>query len=440
MGKERMVKSLRFQRGFAGWVTAGASVIGAGSALGLFGNHNGPSGAENAAANASADATNRSSAMSQDLFDYYKNTYRPLETSLVSDAEKAGSEQMQEEKAAEAGSTVGAAYDNADKARQLQNDQLGIRPDSGNAQEQERMNSIAKAGSVAGAANTAREAERAYGLNAKIAAADVGKNLPSNAISAENGAANASGIAGLNALRSSDILANEAAGVGQLAGAVGSFARNSNFSFPSFGSGSMGVGSGNMDPTAYNNAVNEANTVYADPNGDVGVYKKGGRVRLPRPPSRTHDYLKGGAVSGPGTGTSDSIPVSIEGKPGALSNGEYVMNAKATKKIGLKRLDRMNLKGLPKGSKMKSGVHVEPTTKLANGGISAQTQAAIKRLDDEDDPNATPRAPEAQPEHTSQGVTAPRPMTPAQQEQLRQLILRRPDANRFKSPQGGAYR
>jgi len=29
------------------------------------------------------------------------------------------------------------------------------------------MNSIAKAGSVAGAANTAREAERAYGLNAK---------------------------------------------------------------------------------------------------------------------------------------------------------------------------------------------------------------------------------------------------------------------------------
>jgi len=115
--------------------------------------------------------------------------------------------------------------------------------------------------------------------------------------------------------------------------------------------------------------------------------------------------------------------VSIAGRPGALSNGEYVMNAKATKKIGLKKLDRMNLGGLPKGSKMKNGVHVEPTTKLASGGISAQTQVAIKRLDDEDDPNSVPRAPEAQPERTSQGMTAQRPMSPAQKEQLRQLIL-----------------
>lgn len=52
--------------------------------------------------------------------------------------------------------------------------------------------------------------------------------------------------------------------------------------------------------------------------------------------------------------------MSIDGKPGALSNGEYVLNAKATKKIGLKRLDRMNLAGLPKGAKMKDGAHVEP--------------------------------------------------------------------------------
>jgi len=77
------------------------------------------------------------------------------------------------------------------------------------------------------------------------------------------------------------------------------------------------------------------------------------------------------------------------------------------------------------------------TTKLASGGISAQTQVAIKRLDDEDDPNSVPRAPEAQPERTSQGMTAQRPMSPAQKEQLRQLILRRPDANRFNVPQGG---
>jgi hypothetical protein len=57
--------------------------------------------------------------------------------------------------------------------------------------------------------------------------------------------------------------------------------------------------------------------------------------------------------------------VSIDGRPGAIANGEYVLNAKATRKIGLKRLDRMNLAGLPKGSKMKDGTHVE-------AGVTAQ--------------------------------------------------------------------
>lgn len=46
----------------------------------------------------------------------------------------------------------------------------------------------------------------------------------------------------------------------------------------------------------------------------------------------------GGYVTGPGTGTSDSIPA-------RLSNGEYVMTAKATRRIGVDRLDAMNYAG-----------------------------------------------------------------------------------------------
>lgn len=46
----------------------------------------------------------------------------------------------------------------------------------------------------------------------------------------------------------------------------------------------------------------------------------------------------GGAVFGPGTGTSDSIPA-------MLSNGEYVISAAAVRKLGLPLLDRLNSSG-----------------------------------------------------------------------------------------------
>jgi hypothetical protein len=47
------------------------------------------------------------------------------------------------------------------------------------------------------------------------------------------------------------------------------------------------------------------------------------------------NYQPGGRVSGPGTGTSDSIPA-------MLSNGEYVIRASAVQAIGTPMLDSIN--------------------------------------------------------------------------------------------------
>lgn len=51
---------------------------------------------------------------------------------------------------------------------------------------------------------------------------------------------------------------------------------------------------------------------------------------------------KGGKLKGPGTGTSDSIPASLDGKKGAvaLSTGEYVLPKKMVDAIGVENLDR----------------------------------------------------------------------------------------------------
>lgn len=59
-------------------------------------------------------------------------------------------------------------------------------------------------------------------------------------------------------------------------------------------------------------------------------------------------YATGGYISGPGTGTSDSIPA-------YLSNGEYVINAAAVRKLGRRHLDMLN-----------SGI---PIPRFADGGM-----------------------------------------------------------------------
>lgn len=53
-------------------------------------------------------------------------------------------------------------------------------------------------------------------------------------------------------------------------------------------------------------------------------------------------FATGGYVAGPGTGTSDSIPA-------MLSNGEYVINANAVRRIGVGNLDALNQGRVPSG-------------------------------------------------------------------------------------------
>lgn len=76
-------------------------------------------------------------------------------------------------------------------------------------------------------------------------------------------------------------------------------------------------------------------------------------------------FATGGSVSGPGTGTSDSIPA-------MLSDGEYVMNAKAVHRLGVPFLNGLNtgrLAGLADGGLVGSGgVAVYKAERGSNGG------------------------------------------------------------------------
>lgn len=77
-------------------------------------------------------------------------------------------------------------------------------------------------------------------------------------------------------------------------------------------------------------------------------------------------YATGGYVSGPGSGTSDSIPA-------RLSNGEYVMRASAVKALGIDTLDAMNA-GKATPFSMGGIVGVPTGVSTGNGGGNMNVQ------------------------------------------------------------------
>lgn len=107
---------------------------------------------------------------------------------------------------------------------------------------------------------------------------------------------------------------------------------------------------------------------------------------------------------------ADNIPIKVE-------KDEYVVNAKAVRKHGLKRLDKINEKGLPKELTMKNGRPVRKSkkggsarrTRYQQGGtttdaMSPQQLAAYKVATGDDIRGSAPRA--ATTPTSSQGVRA----------------------------------
>lgn len=94
----------------------------------------------------------------------------------------------------------------------------------------------------------------------------------------------------------------------------------------------------------------------------VSSYFSGGVSATPGTSSYGFHLAEGGHVSGPGSSTSDSIPA-------WLSNGEYVLNASAVRRIGVSNLDAANSGGaVHRAARFATGGYVgaAPATALAS--------------------------------------------------------------------------
>jgi TP901 family phage tail tape measure protein len=158
------------------------------------------------------------------------------------------------------------------------------------------------------------------------------------------------------------------------------------------GSGTGGSGSATFAMVSGLTAAGEKSTIGSKFTDENGVEYKitnvvGGRAYVtptkpvsntpPTPTPQTRNRAMGGFISGPGSGTSDSIPA-------MLSNGEFVFSAKAVKNMGINNIESLHemLKRGPIASRNMGGIMMDPKytiPKMSTGGRVNMAQAGLAR-------------------------------------------------------------
>lgn len=286
----------------------------------------------------------------------YRDLFAPVEERMVKDANEFDSDERKDRMASEAGADVSRSYEGALDSNQRQMERMGVNPNSGRFAALTNETNLAKAKDTAGAMNQARRGTEMQGIALRTGAAQFGRNMPNTGIAADSMALNA-GTHGVNSMAAgSQIRSQNMAGAQNWFGGAGSL-------YGSSGNMMLGQYQGDLQRyQAKNDAMGGWLNAAATLGGAALLRKpgaaKGGMIRgntvYRLKPGRSgglsslkrKGYAEGGMINGPGTGTSDSIPATIEGKePIQVSNGEAVLNTGAVQITGEDFVHRINLIG-----------------------------------------------------------------------------------------------
>lgn len=130
------------------------------------------------------DLAQQNADISREVYDYQKNTFRPVEQSLATEAMTYDAEGKGEQKAAQARADAEMAFASAQAANERNLGRMGVRPDSGRAIAMDRTTGAMKAAAIASGMTKAREQADAVGWARKADAANLGRGLASQQASA----------------------------------------------------------------------------------------------------------------------------------------------------------------------------------------------------------------------------------------------------------------
>ena len=207
-------------------------------------------------ANAQIAAQEEQMGMAREAFDYQQEVFRPLERSIVADAENFNTAEYREQLASQAAADAGLAFAQTQKANQRAMASMGVNPNSGRFQGLASQSNLGLAAQRAGAMNATRRQAEQMGYARKLDAAGLGRGLSGASLGAYGGATAAGSAAGASA---------QSAGAAYMAG---------------MGQGASTIGSGlNMQMSGLSNILNNQTTAYINSNdsflGDLGGFLGG---------------------------------------------------------------------------------------------------------------------------------------------------------------------
>ena len=134
----------------------------------------------NAVSDAQLESMNTQTALAKDYADYQKNTFRPLETGIVADAQAYDTPQRREQEAGKAIAEVGTQAAGARESIAREAMARGVDPSSQNFAMGQGVMGVRTGAAKAAAGNAARTQVETLGAAKKMDAASLGRNLASS--------------------------------------------------------------------------------------------------------------------------------------------------------------------------------------------------------------------------------------------------------------------
>jgi hypothetical protein len=164
------------------------------------------------------DAQSQQMAQAKDYYDYQVNTFRPLEKSIVADAQKFNTEAYRDQIAGQAAADAGRAFGISQQQNQRAMASMGVNPNSGRFAAQQNATGLQQAAVRANAMTGARNQATQMGYARQLDAAGLGRGLAGASAAAYGGASQAGSMAGGNAQSAGqNYMGNMAIGSGTIA-------------------------------------------------------------------------------------------------------------------------------------------------------------------------------------------------------------------------------